>query len=74
MNVFSVRLDAQFTSLGNSLEEIMVEVLRSQAMEKFKLKKYQAQLLGFIHRESIELTSSEGESAMQPETNISDEN
>ena len=73
VNTFLDRLDAQLNGLGNTLEEILAETLRLQAMGKEELKKNQAPLLERIEQESAELARFEGESAMQPVTSVGTE-
>jgi len=70
VSTFLDRLDAQLTGLGNTLEEVLAEVLRLQALGKSEVKKQQKPLLERLQQESAELVSFEGASAMQTETGI----
>jgi hypothetical protein len=62
---FLNRVDAQLTSLANTLDTILAEILQLQAVGADELRKQQKQIIGRLREEDRELTTFEGQSAMQ---------
>jgi len=73
VNTFLDRLEEQLNGLSNTLEEVLAETLRLQAMGKNELKKNHAPLLARLEQESADLARFEGESAMQSEADFAAE-
>lgn len=71
VSAFLDRVEAQLTSTANSVEEIMAEILRLQAIGANELRSNQKLIINRLRQEAGELSSYEGESAMRLDREVS---